>query len=45
MDICLRLKNVTGVDLSYDMPKNCDLIADSSKQDDLNKRVEEILKW
>lgn len=39
-----EIKNVVGVDLPYDMPKDCDLIVDNSRQDNLDEKVGKIIK-
>lgn len=39
-----EISNVVGIDLSYDKPKNADLIIDNSKKDDLNCKVMQVLK-
>lgn len=37
------IKNVVGVDLSYDKPKNCKLIIDNSQRNQLEIKVNQIL--
>lgn len=39
-----EIKYVVGVDLPYDIPKDCDLIIENSKQDSLDEKVEKIIK-
>lgn len=39
-----EMENVVGVDLSYTMPKNCDLVIDNTVPDLLNEKVERIIE-
>jgi len=38
-----EIKDVVGVNLSYDKPNNCELIINNSKQNNLKNKVQEIL--
>jgi adenylyl-sulfate kinase len=38
-----NVKNVVGIDLPYDEPKNCILTIDNSTKDDLDKKVNKIM--
>lgn len=38
-----EVKNVVGIDLPYDKPKDADLIIDNSKKENLNQKVMQIL--
>jgi len=38
-----EIKNVVGVDLPYDRPKDADLIIDNSKQENFSKNIVKIL--
>ena len=39
-----EIKNVVGVDLSYDKPKNADLVIYNSKKENIDKKVDIIIK-
>jgi len=39
-----EIKNVVGIDLSYDRPDDCHLCIENEKQSDLDKKVEQIIK-
>jgi len=39
-----EIKNVVGIDLSYDRPDDCHLSIENEKQSDLDKKVEQIIK-
>ena len=39
-----EIKNVVGVDLSFDKPDKCHLIIDNTSRDHLNTNIDKILK-
>ena len=38
-----KIKNVVGIDLPYDKPKQCDLVIDNSNENELENNVQKIL--
>lgn len=39
-----KIKDVIGVDLTYDKPKKCDLVINNTKKNNLDKKVEKIIQ-
>ena len=37
------IQNVVGINLSYDKPKNCELVINNSIRNNLEQKVQEIL--
>lgn len=40
-----KIENVVGLNLSYDRPKECDLVINNTTSNALNEKVEQILKF
>jgi adenylylsulfate kinase-like enzyme len=39
-----EIKNVVGIDLPYDKPEQCDLVIDNNEKNELEEKVQKILK-
>ena len=39
-----KMKNVVGIDIRYDVPKNPDLVIDNTKIEDLNNNIQKIIE-